>query len=40
MEFKADLEWQRQLISAKSSIKEGLKTNDRECKYEEDLDRM
>lgn len=40
MDFKVGLEWQRQLISDKSSMKGGLKMNDRESKHEEDLDRM
>lgn len=40
MDFKAGLDWPRQLISAKSSTKGGLKMNDREHKYQEDLDRM
>lgn len=40
MDFKAHLEWQRRLISAENSMKGGLKRNDREHKYQEDLDRM
>lgn len=40
MDFKAHLEWPRQLISAESSMKGGLKKNVREHKYQKDLDRM
>lgn len=39
MDFKAGLEWQRQLISAKSSMKGGLMMNDMEHKYQEAVDR-
>lgn len=39
MDFKTGLEWQRQLISVKSSMKGGLKMNDRKQKYQEDLER-
>lgn len=39
VDFKTGLEWQRQLISVKSSMKGGLKMNDREQKYQEDIER-
>lgn len=38
MDFDTGLEWQRRLISAKISMIGGLKMNDREHKYQEDLD--